>query len=55
VIHRFLSVGYFTTLSILRLHREKVFENRILRRIFGPEGDEIMGGCRKLREVEGAS
>jgi hypothetical protein len=27
-----------------------VFENRVLRRIFGPERDEMMGGWRKLQE-----
>jgi hypothetical protein len=25
-----------------------VFENRVLRRIFGPERDEVTGGWRKL-------
>jgi hypothetical protein len=25
-----------------------VFENRVLRRIFGPKRDEMMGGWRKL-------
>jgi hypothetical protein len=25
-----------------------VFENRVLRRIFGPKGDEVIGGWRKL-------
>jgi hypothetical protein len=25
-------------------HRLRVFENRMLRRIFGPKGDEVMGG-----------
>jgi hypothetical protein len=29
-----------------------VFENRVLRRIFGPERDEVMGGWRKLRNEE---
>jgi hypothetical protein len=24
-----------------------VFENRVLRRIFGPKRDEVKGGCRK--------
>jgi hypothetical protein len=27
-------------------HRLRVFENRVLRRIFGPKGDEVTGGCR---------
>jgi hypothetical protein len=26
----------------------RVFENRVLRRIFGQEGDEVKGGWRKL-------
>jgi hypothetical protein len=29
--------------------RQRVFENRALRRIFGPKRDEITGGWRKLR------
>jgi hypothetical protein len=29
-------------------HRLKVFENRVLRRIFGPKRDEIIGSYRKL-------
>jgi hypothetical protein len=27
-----------------------VFENRVLRRIYGPNSDEILGGWRKLHE-----
>jgi len=26
----------------------RVFENRVLRRVFGPKRDEITGECRKL-------
>jgi hypothetical protein len=29
-----------------------VFENRVLRRIFGPKKDEVTGGWRKLRNEE---
>jgi hypothetical protein len=29
-------------------NRLRVFENRVLRRIFGPKGDEEIGGWRKL-------
>jgi hypothetical protein len=29
-----------------------VFENRVLRRIFGPKRDGMMGGCRKLDNEE---
>jgi hypothetical protein len=32
--------------------RLKVFENRILRRIFGPNGDQVTGEWRKLHNVE---
>jgi hypothetical protein len=30
----------------------RVFENRLLRRIFGPKGDEMTGGLSKLRNEE---
>jgi hypothetical protein len=40
-------------LRILRLeHRLDVFENRVLRRIFGPKRDEVTGGWRKLHNEE---
>jgi hypothetical protein len=29
-----------------------VLENRVLRGIFGPKGDEVTGGSRKLRTEE---
>jgi GH43 family beta-xylosidase len=29
-----------------------VFENRVLRRIFGPKRDEVTGGWRKLQNEE---
>jgi hypothetical protein len=29
-----------------------VFENRVLRGIFGPKGDEVIGGWRKLQNEE---
>jgi hypothetical protein len=29
-----------------------VFENRVLRRIFGPKRDEVAGGWRKLHNKE---
>jgi hypothetical protein len=28
----------------------RLFENRVLRRIFGPKRDEVTGGCRKLHD-----
>jgi hypothetical protein len=33
-------------------NRLKVFENRVLRRIFGTKRDEVTGGCRKLHNEE---
>jgi hypothetical protein len=30
----------------------RVFENRVLRRIFGPKRDEVMGEWRKLHNEE---
>jgi hypothetical protein len=32
--------------------RLKVFENRVLRRTFGPKGDEVRGEWRKLHNEE---
>jgi hypothetical protein len=33
-------------------HRLRVFENRVLRRIFGPKRDEVTGKWRKLNNEE---
>jgi hypothetical protein len=33
-------------------HRLRVFENRMLRRIFGPKRDEVTGEWRKLQSGE---
>jgi hypothetical protein len=33
-------------------HRLRVFENRVLRRIFGPKRDEMTGEWRKLHSEE---
>jgi len=30
----------------------RVFENKVLSRIFGPKGDEVTRGCRKLHNEE---
>jgi hypothetical protein len=32
-------------------HRLRVFENRVLRRIFGPKRDEVTGEWRKLHNI----
>jgi hypothetical protein len=34
------------------LRRSRVFENRVLRRIFGPRTDEVTGEWRKLHNKE---
>jgi hypothetical protein len=36
------------SLTLRKEHRLRVFENRVLRRIFGPKRDEVTGGWRKL-------
>jgi hypothetical protein len=33
-------------------HRPRVFQNRVLRRIFGPKSDEVTGEWRKLHNEE---
>ena len=40
------------TLTLKEEHRLRVFENRVLRRIFGPKRDEVTGEWRKLRNEE---
>jgi hypothetical protein len=39
-------------LTLREEHRLRVFENRVLRRIFGPKRDEVTGGRRKLHNEE---
>jgi hypothetical protein len=39
-------------LTLWEEHRLRVFENRVLRRIFGPKRDEAMGDWRKLHSEE---
>jgi hypothetical protein len=40
------------SLTLRDEHRLKVFENRMLRRIFGPKKNELKGGWRKLHNEE---
>jgi hypothetical protein len=40
------------SLTIREEHKLRVFENRVLRRIFGPKRDGVMGGWRKLHIEE---
>jgi hypothetical protein len=35
-------------LTLREEHRFRVYENRMLRRIFGPKRDEVAGGWRKF-------
>jgi hypothetical protein len=42
--------GYETWyLKLKEKHRLRVFENRVLRRIFGSKRDDVSGGWRKLQ------
>jgi hypothetical protein len=40
------------SLTLREEHRLRVFENRVLRRIFGPKEDEVTGEWRKLHSEE---
>jgi hypothetical protein len=40
------------SLTISEEHRLRVFENNVLRRIFGPKRDEVTGEWRKLHNEE---
>jgi hypothetical protein len=40
------------SLTLREEHRLRVFENRVLRRIFRPKIDEVTGGWRKLHNEE---
>jgi hypothetical protein len=40
------------SLTVSEEHKLRVFENRVLRRIFGPKMDGVMGGWRKLHNEE---
>jgi hypothetical protein len=39
-------------LTFRKEHRMRVFENRVLRKLFRPNGDEVMQGWRKLHNKE---
>jgi hypothetical protein len=45
--------GYKTyTVTVREEHRSRAFENRVLRRIFAPKMDVVMGVWRKLHNEE---
>jgi hypothetical protein len=41
-----------SSLTLREEHRLRVFQNRVLRKIFGPKRDEVIGGWRKLHNEE---
>jgi hypothetical protein len=40
------------SLTLREKHRLRVFENKVLRKIFGPKRDEMTGGWRKVHNEE---
>jgi hypothetical protein len=40
------------SLKLREENRQRVFENRVMRRIFGPKRDEVTGEMRKLHNEE---
>jgi hypothetical protein len=36
----------------MKEHIQRVFQNRVLRRIFGPKREEVAGGWRRLHNEE---
>jgi hypothetical protein len=53
-IERILNSGNCETWSVTlrEEYRLRVFENRVLRRIFGRKREEVAGGCRTLHDEE---
>jgi hypothetical protein len=53
IILRVVVYGYETwSLTLTEEHRLRMFENRVLRRIYGPEGDEVTKEWRILQNEE---
>jgi hypothetical protein len=40
------------SLTGMKEHRLRLCENRVLRRIFGPKGEDVVGGWRRLHNEE---
>jgi hypothetical protein len=40
------------SLTLKEPHRMRVFDNKVLRKIYGPNRDEVVGGWRKLHNEE---
>jgi hypothetical protein len=51
-VRTLFSVNETWSLTVRDEHRLKMFENRVLKRIFGPERDEVTGGWSKLHNEE---
>jgi hypothetical protein len=47
-----ITLNSFPTFAFISPIRLRVFENRVLRRIFGPKRDDVTGGWRKLHNEE---
>ena len=47
-----LIVVYVLSMSLREERRLRVFENRVIRRVFGPKRDEVTGEWRKLHNEE---
>jgi hypothetical protein len=45
-------MGAILGLTLWKEHRLRVFENRVLRRIFGPKREEVAEGWRRLHNEE---
>jgi hypothetical protein len=52
ILHAVLYGCETLSLTSREEHRLRVFENRVLRRIFGPKRDEVTGGWSKLHNEE---
>jgi hypothetical protein len=50
-VYNVLSINTWP-MTLREEHRLRVFENRVLRGIFGPKRDEVIGGRRKLHNDE---
>jgi hypothetical protein len=51
-IYLYVFLHMYWSLALREEHRLRVFENRVLRRIFGPKRDEVRGEWRKLHSEE---
>jgi hypothetical protein len=49
---RILWINDLWSLTLREEHRPRVFEDKVLRRIFRPKRDEVTGGWRKLQNEE---